>query len=99
MWPDEPFAVILVWNYVLDMLLVIVRRQVHRVAGRYVVVDEGFLTIDHSESLIGVVGLACLVILEDGLHAQDLLFFFGHEFLCPLVVLIVDRSTSCLELS
>ena len=83
MGANEPwFRILLVArrHIVLDILEIVVRRQIQVITGRNVVVNELSSVLDNTESLIGVVLLSCLDVNEVlldivGLLLQLLLLF------------------------
>ena len=91
MGPNEPrLRIFLVArrHIVLDILEIVVRRQIQVIAGRNVVVNELSSVLDDTESLIGVVLLSCLDVNEVlldivGLLLQLLLLF---KFFCKRFV-------------
>ena len=94
MGANEPwFRILLVArrHIVLDILEIVVRRQIQVIAGRNVVVNELSAILDDTESLIGIVLLSCLnvdeVLLDIvGLLLQLLLLFkfFSEGFVVSL---------------
>ena len=61
MGSNEPRLRILLvagWHIVLDILEVVVRREIQVIAGRNVVVNELSAVLDDTESLIGIVLLS-----------------------------------------
>ena len=87
MGANEPwFRILLVArrHIVLDILEIVVRRQIQVITGRNVVVNELSSVFDDTKSLIGVVLLSCLDVNEVlldivGLLLQLLLLF---KFVC-----------------
>ena len=79
MGANEPwFRILLVArrHIVLDILEIVVRRQIQVIAGRNVVVNELSAILDDTESLIGIVLLSCLNVDEVLLDIVGLLFQF-----------------------
>lgn len=84
--PDEPLTILFFRHLGLHVLRVVLSRQVHRVAGRDVVVDQSLLALDRAEFLDWVVRLA-LVVLEHGFYVLVFFFTLRHKFDCFIVFL------------
>ena len=57
-WPNEPPLIILAWHRILDILQVVIGRQIQIIRRRDVVVHQLRAILDNPESLIRIVGLA-----------------------------------------
>ena len=77
---DEPLFVVLVWQGVLDVLQVVVGRQIELITRRDVVMHKLCAILNHTKPLVGIVLLARLdvnkVLLNVVLRGLELLLLF-----------------------